>query len=85
MPRSPRPFSLTLTATEAAILQAPAGEGGHQDLHAEILQQLANGNLTVSLNDEQLGKLVRYMTQYGSGGFQGRLRKAFRRALLDMF
>jgi hypothetical protein len=84
MAREPRPFTITLTPQEASELLAPSGEGGHQQLHDRIRSQLANGNLTVELTDAELGRLVRYMTQYGSGGFQGRLRRAFYRPLSDM-
>ncbi len=46
--------------------------------------QFENGNSTLDLTDAQLGRIVRHMTQYGSGGFQGRLRRAFMRPLRDM-
>jgi len=76
MTREPKHVTLTLTIDQASHLLAPHGEGGHQGLHDMLRAQLANGNLTVDLDDENLGKLIRYMTQYGSGGFQGRLHKA---------
>jgi hypothetical protein len=60
----------------------PSGQGGHQTLHTRIRQELALGP-TVTFNDEQLGELIRYMSQYGSGGFQGRLRRAFIRSICD--
>ena len=84
MPPAPRPIVLTLTKEEAAELLAPVGQGGQQNFHDGILAQLQNGNRAVAFNDDQLGKLIRYMTQYGPGGFQSRLRKAFRRALLEL-
>jgi hypothetical protein len=83
MTKAPRPFEISLTIHEAASLMEPAGSGGQQQFHEEIRKQLMDGNLTVRFDDEHLGKLIRYMTQYGSGGFQSRLRKAFRRPLLD--
>jgi hypothetical protein len=76
MTKEPKHVTLTLTEEQASHLLAPAGEGGHQQLHEMLRHQLAGGNLTVDLNDEELGRIVRYMTQYGSGGFQGRLKKA---------
>lgn len=76
-------FLLTLLPAEAAELQVPVGSGGHQTLHQMLLDQLANGNLTITLTDAQLGRLVRYMG-YGSGGFQSRLRRAFRRPIGDL-
>ena len=84
MPKTARPITVTLTANEAAELLAPVGAGGQQGFQQEVINQLQNGNLTISLDDDQLGKLIRYMTQYGPGGFQGRLRKAFRRPLLRL-
>jgi hypothetical protein len=74
----------TLTADEAAMILTPVGEGGQQGFQQELINQLQGGNLVISLDDDQLGKLIRYMTQYGPGGFQGRLQKAFRRPLLDL-
>lgn len=61
-------------------MMAPSGQGGHQNLHARIRSELANGP-TVTFDDTEMGELIRYMTQYGSGGFQGRLRRAFVRSL----
>jgi hypothetical protein len=84
MPKAPRPIVLTLTQTEAAELLTPMGDGGQQAFHQGIIGQLQGGNLGIAFDDEQLGKLIRYMTQYGPGGFQGRLRKAFRRSLLEL-
>ncbi len=84
MPKAASPITITLTADEAAQILTPVGSGGQQAFQQELIKQLQNGNLTVSLNDDQLGKLIRYMTQYGPGGFQGRLRKAFRRPLSDL-
>ena len=82
MPRSPKPFTFKLNAQEVAEMEAPSGRGGHQALHARIRESLALGP-TVSFDDEQLGELIRYMSQYGSGGFQGRLRRAFIRSLAE--
>lgn len=84
MPAPARPVVLTLTPAEAAELLTPMGSGGQQTFHQGIISQLQNGNLAIAFNDDQLGKLFRYMTQYGPGGFQGRLRKAFRRSLLEL-
>jgi len=84
MGKEPRPFTVTLTAAEAAEITGAAGEGGHQEMHRRLTNQLQNGNLTVEFNDEQLGALIRYMTQYGSGGFQGRLKRAFVRSIQEI-
>ena len=84
MTREAKPIKLTLTGTEAAQLLEPAGEGGQQQLADFLRDQLKGGNLDISLDDTELGKLIRYMTQYGSGGFQGRLQRAFRRPLRSL-
>jgi hypothetical protein len=84
MAKAPRPLLLQLTEDEAEELRTPAGEGGQQAFHQFIINQLKDGNLGVAFDDDQLGKLIRYMTQYGPGGFQGRLRKAFRRSLAQL-
>ena len=78
--RAPKPFEFTLTPQEIAVLQAPAGEGGQQDYHKHLMEQLAESS-TVRLSDEEPGELIRYMSRYGSGGFQGRLQKAFLRSV----
>ena len=83
--RPPRPFTVTLAIEEVVHLMGPAGRGGHQALHKKLNKQLEDGNLTVKLNDAELGFIIRYMTQYGPGGFQGRLRKAFWRSFREMF
>jgi hypothetical protein len=82
MARQPKPFTFTLTDPEIAELTGPVGEGGHQSLHRRLLDELANGP-TVTFDDAELGELIRYMTQYGSGGFQGRLYRAFIRSLKE--
>jgi len=84
MPNTARPITITLTADEAAEILTPVGSGGQQSFQKELISQLQGGNLVISLNDEQVGKLFRYMTQYGRGGFQGRLQKAFRRPMRDL-
>jgi hypothetical protein len=84
MPREAREIVLTLTPDEAAEITGAAGSGGHQELHRRLKAELANGNLQVSFSDAELGELIRYMTQYGSGGFQGRLKRAFIRSLREL-
>jgi len=81
---SAAPFEFELTSTEIAELQHPAGEGGHQSFQKELISQLDGGGNRIKLDDEGFGKLIRYMTRYGSGGFQTRLRNAFERPLRKM-
>jgi hypothetical protein len=82
--RQPKPFVLSLTPDEALMITGARGQGGQQTLHRRLVGQLANGNLTIELDDRRFGELVRYMTRYGSGGFQGRLKNAFQRSLGDL-
>jgi len=84
MPPVPKPIVLILTQAEAAELLTPVGTGGQQTFHQGLIAQLQSGNLAVAFDNEQMGKLIRYMTQYGPGGFQSRLRKAFRRSLQEL-
>ncbi len=79
-----RRFSFSLTPEEAALISRPAGSGGHQGIHRRLSLQLAAGQNVVELDDRQFGELVRHITQYGSGGYQGRLRKAFDRSLREL-
>ena len=81
MAKEPKPFTITLTDDGAASLVEPNSEGGHQKLHGYLRDQLANNNRTITLNDGQLGRIVRYMIQDGASGFPARLRKAFREPL----
>ncbi len=84
MPKAASPVIITLTAEEAAQILTPVGSGGQQAFQQQLIKQLQGGSLDISLDDDQLGKLFRYMIQYGPGGFQGRLRKAFRRPLSEL-
>jgi hypothetical protein len=81
--RIPKPFVFTLNPDEIAELKSAAGTGGHQSLLRRLTTELERGS-EVTFTDEQLGELIRYMTLYGSGGFQSRLRQAFRRSLGDL-
>ena len=67
MARDLSPLHFRSPEAEAAELNGPAGEGGRQLSHKRSIQELEDGNRTVTFNDAQLGELVRYMTQYGSG------------------
>jgi len=83
--RPPKPLVFTLTPEEALEITEAKGSGGHQSLHRRLVTELAEGNLTITFTDRQFGELVRYVTRYESGGFQGRLRRAFERSLRELF
>ena len=78
-------FEFVLEPDEAAyITQTPvAGQGGLQAFQRKLQEQLASGN-TIRLDNLGVGRLIRYITQYHDGGFQGRLRNAFERSLRDL-
>lgn len=84
--RDGEPFVFTLNPDEiTAIIDTPvAGQGGLQSLQKNLQTQLADGN-TVQFDNAGLGRLIRYMTRYPSGGgFQNRLRTAFERSLKNL-
>jgi len=76
-----RPTMLRVKPAEALHITERQDAGGYQDFQKFLADQLSDGRLEVFLDDEQLGKLIRLMTQYGSGGFQSHLQLAFRRNL----
>lgn len=86
MSRAAQPIRFSLRAEEMAVLSAPPGTGGHQGFHRWLMDELARngGRGVMEFDDQRLGMLLRYMTQYGSGGFQGRLTKAFMRSVVAM-
>jgi hypothetical protein len=83
--RQSKPFSFTLAPEEALILTGAQGRGGQQTLHRRPVAQLAIDNLTIELDDRRFGELIRYITGYGSGGFERRLWDAFQRELNNLF
>ena len=84
MARAAIPFHFILTQGEIDQIRNAVGSGGQQTLHRRIVSELDLNNGAVTFDDEQLGTLIRYMTQYGPGGFQGRLRAAFIRSLKEL-
>lgn len=71
-----------LTAEEIAFLERPVnGGGGHQRYHRELLAKVKAGD---PFDDAELGKLMRHMG-YGSGGYQARVRSAFKRVVTEKF
>jgi hypothetical protein len=78
-------FVFTLEPDEAAYITQTtiAGRGGLQSLQRKLQDQLSQGS-TVRFDNAGLGQLIRYMTQYRDGGFQGRLRNAFERSLRQL-
>lgn len=72
-----------LDANEIAeIRKAINGSGGYQTLLRKLAPAIQNDG-SITLDDETLGHIVR-MCAYGPGGYQGRLRNAFRRSVGDL-
>ncbi|CAA9217489.1 MAG: hypothetical protein AVDCRST_MAG08-465 [uncultured Acetobacteraceae bacterium] len=77
-------FELTMTDDETPeITGKPAnGAGGLQGLIQSLQAHLNPGHRTFSFDDAELARLLRHMALYDEGGgFEGRLHRAFRRAL----
>lgn len=90
MPKKAKKFEFELTATEAGEIHNPpvTSQGGRQQLERRLFRQLQVTPHKVALDDEGLGKLLRYMTQYDGtkppsegGGLQARLHRAFFRSM----
>lgn len=64
-----------LPAEAADALRRPVvGQGGFQSLLRQLQSLLNDGELT--LTPELIAKMVRYVQDYGQGGFRGRLDTA---------
>jgi hypothetical protein len=86
MSRDGEPFVFELLPVEIEQITETtvAGSGGLQTLQRKLKEQLSQGN-SVTFDNAGLGQLIRYMTRYGDGSFESRLRRAFARSLLDLF
>ena len=92
MPGKAKPFVFELTDKESREFKLPVGDGGRQDLEQNIIDQLTKTPNVVELDDRNMGKVLRYMSQYDGkkptgegGGLQGRLHRAFSRSLKEKF
>jgi len=56
------------------------GQGGFQD----FLDVFDEASKTIKLNDEKLGKIIRYIGNYGKGGFQSSYKKIFLRSIKSL-
>lgn len=85
MSRDAKPFIFELLQPEIdQLVETPvSGGGGLQNLQVRLRDELAKGS-SVTFTDAQLGQLIRYMTRYGSGGFEVRLHRAFARSIYDL-
>jgi hypothetical protein len=63
-----------LTQEQADILRRPVkGEGGFQSLLRGLQQNLNRRTNVLTVTEEQFERIIRYTSQYGWGGFEGRL------------
>lgn len=64
---------IKLTADDKDQLMKPVvGEGGWQSLIRQLKEQISSDN-TLSINQRQLERIIRYSQLYGEGGWQERL------------
>lgn len=84
--KKPKPFVFNLNEEEANYILGTSitGNGGRQSFQAKLSKKLMNGNRKLEFTDEQFGKLCRYMSSYGNGGAQERLRNAFNRHIKSL-
>lgn len=75
--------TINLTPDELAILNGNwAGSGGFQGLAPRLQAKVSlTGELT--LFDEEIGAIVRHMS-YAQSGFRDRVRKVFRRSIMEL-
>jgi hypothetical protein len=84
MTKPPKPFVFRLVESETTQVRAatPDSEGAIT-LHRAILDQLEDGNCIVTLNDAQLGQLIRHMARDGAS-FHENMFRAFSRSVYDL-
>ena len=72
----------TLNEKEMAELDVPVnGTGGFQDLMRRLQLDLNTETGEIDVSDADVERISRYCTQYGQGGWQDRLARAFHRVL----
>jgi hypothetical protein len=57
----------------AALMRKVNGTGGFQSLLRMLQKSYDKDTRAVRLSDDEIERVVRYTTQYGWGGFEGRL------------
>jgi hypothetical protein len=77
-------LAITLNENEAQeLLSVKGGNAGQQQMQMMLNEQLSGGNRTLNLNDNQVGKLVRFIAT-GPAQVQAVLKRAFARPLIDL-
>jgi hypothetical protein len=90
--RSPSVYSaqdaitIQLNSDEIAGLMEPInGVGGWQSLFEGLLKNFDKATGTITLSPALRSRIHHYYQNYGSGGFQNRAKRVFRRALPHLF
>jgi hypothetical protein len=90
--RSPSVYSaqdaitIQLNSDEIAGLMEPInGVGGWQSLFEGLLKNFDKASGTITLSPALRARIHHYYQNYGSGGFQNRVKRVFRRALPHLF
>jgi hypothetical protein len=77
--------TITLNASEIGRLMQPAvGQGGFQSLLQHLQGKLNQQTGSISLSDEDRGKICRYAYDYGNGGWETQLKLIFGNHLPEM-
>jgi len=73
-------MQIQLNQNELSLLNnTMQGQGGFQSLQKKLQQQVDNNVIT--LDDDDIEKLCRYINSYGSGGIQKQLLNIFKNYL----
>jgi uncharacterized protein YfcZ (UPF0381/DUF406 family) len=64
---------------------ATHGTGGWQSLWLALLKQFDKSKGTITLTPELRARIYRYYREYGSGGWQNKVKRVFRRELPHLF
>lgn len=79
------PEQVKLTGDEAERLMRPVvGQGGFQSLLRGLQYNFDASTGVLIIDDNQIERIVRYTTEYGWGGFEGRI-DGVRRNLPTLF
>jgi hypothetical protein len=81
-------MTVRLSADEIEELIDPnntKGTGGWQSLWIAVLKKFDKASGTIKLSEELRAKIYHYYHSYGSGGWQNKARKVFRRELPHIF
>ena len=83
MTRAPSPVVVVLSSDEVEELARPwNGAGGFQNL-APKLSNAVQANGSLSLEDEDVGIIMRHMS-YANSGFRDKVRKIFQRSFKEV-